>query len=432
MRPATGFVALLLAYAGIGTAHADPNPALTAAPAQAALLRQKGPHVTPRAAPVRSVVRKHRQPETGWLIRNGLHDFWFAHDPNPLGFSWEDSSEQLERLQSDRVNTPLGILDFGNEQVPPMVQPEALFTDPGGIKTYLHNKGVNILLDNTNEFAGVLSRPTPGYGYARGATNAGQVGFLTNMDWERLAGWTGFSTHTALIARYGTTATRLFGDKLSQSQEIAGSGGNVVVHLVYFYGEETLGHGRFDMVFGRLPLLLDFMASFSINCTFMNNAFCGNPNAIADNTTHSSWPAASWGDRIRIRPTKSIYLQFGAYLSQKGVYGNTQFRTGFKLNAADTSGVAVPIEIGWEPFIGRNRLPGHYKIGYIRDTADHLDNYFDGNDHAYALTSQPHRTNHGSWTAYIQADQMIYRPKHAPPDAGLTLFGSFAANSENT
>ena len=388
-----------------------------------------------RLQTVQSVLSKKSMPYAGgWRHLGTFEAFqsWLQNHSEVNESSAEDASEQLSRQESDRVNMPLGLLKFGKEQVPQAAVPEAVFINPWGVKSWLQEKGINILIDNTNEFGAALTSPTPGLGLKQGSSNTGQVGYLVNTDWERLAGLRGFSTHTAMVSRYGIPASPMFGDQLSHSQEIYGGGGNVVVHLVYFYGEETFGHGRFGIAGGRLPLLLDFMASFAVTCTFMNNAFCGNPNAIADNTTHSSWADASWGGRMRWRPTGHTYIQTGAYLSQKGIYGNVQFRTGFKFNGADINGVAVPVEFGWEPVLQHGTLPGHYKVGYIRDTADHNDNYYDGNGNAFAATGHTPRINHGSWSAYMQIDQMIWHHPHRRQDAGITLFGNFVANSERT
>lgn len=410
-------------------------PKSIASPAIAGEAAKQVPDSIVRIKESRSLFLKRPLPYSGvWQHLITLKDLrnWLQRHSEADFVSAEDASEQLPRVESDRVNMPLGLLNFGKEQVPPIMVPEAVLINPWGIKTWLQRKGISILVDNTNEFGAALTSPTPELGLKKGSSNTGQVGYLTNIDWEHLAGIGGFSTHTAMVSRYGIPASPMFGDQLSHSQEIYGGGGNVVLHLVYFYGEETLGHGRFDVAGGRIPLLLDFMANFAVTCTFMNNAFCGNPNAIADNTTHSSWADASWGGRMRWRPTDHIYFQIGAYLSQEGIYGNVQFRTGFKFNGADINGVAVPLEFGWEPILNQGSLPGHYKVGYILDTADHHDNYYDGDGGAFARSGKTPRINHGSWSAYMQVDQMIWHHPHHREDAGVIIFGNFVANSERT
>ncbi|MBB2190413.1 carbohydrate porin [Gluconacetobacter azotocaptans] len=330
---------------------------------------------------------------------------------------------------SIRVGTPLNQINFGETSVPPLPQPEALWPDPFGMNTWLRDRGVAFLLDNTNEFAGNIGTVTPGYGLRKGSSNAGQYGFENDTDWERLAGLTGFSTHAVFVGRYGIPASRMFGDNVAPSQEIYGAGGNVAVHFVYAYGEETLWHGRFDVAAGRIPFLNDF-SSNPLYCNFMNNAFCGNPKASSDNTAHSSYPDSVWAVRFRVRPSVSTYFQTGVYFSQEGIYGVQQYRTGFKLNGADINGEAIPIEFGWEPIFDHGTLPGHYKLGYARDTVDHQDVYFDGNENPWALTGLPRRRDHGANAAWALVDQMLYHFKGGAKDAGITFLGGFYYNDE--
>jgi len=330
---------------------------------------------------------------------------------------------------SVRVSTPLNAVNFGQSSVPPLPRPEAILQDPFGWNTWLRDRGVAFLLDNTNEFSANVGSVARGYGLRKGSSNAGQYAMENDIDWERLAGVRGFSTHAVVVGRYGIPASRMFGDNMLPSQEIYGAGGNVVVHLVYAYGEETLWHGRFDVAAGRIPFLNDF-SSNPLYCNFQNNAFCGNPKASSDNTAHSSYPDAVWSARFRFRPTTHTYIQTGVYFSQAGIYGNTQYRTGFKLNGADINGEAVPVEIGWEPVFGNGTLPGHYKLGYARDTVDHNDVYHDGNGNPYVLTGLAPRQDHGANAAWALVDQMLYHFNGGAPDAGVTFLGGFYYNSE--
>ncbi|WP_228391744.1 carbohydrate porin [Gluconobacter aidae] len=340
-------------------------------------------------------------------------------------------SENSE-LPSERVNTPLNQVYFGKEWVPPLPKPEALLTNPFGWNTWLRDRGIALTMDTTNEFSGALTSPTSGYGLKQGSSNAGQYSLENDIDWEKLANARGLSTHALVVGRYGIPGSRMFGDNLNPSSEIYGAGGNVVVHLVYAYAEETIAKGRVDLAGGRIPFLNDFSAN-PLYCTFQNNAFCGNPKASSDNITHSSYPDASWAFRVRARPTISTYIQTGVYFSQAGIYANTQYRTGFKFNGADIHGEAIPVEAGWEPLFGKDKLPGHYKVGYAIDNAPHKDNYYDVNGQPYVLTGNPARILNYSWSAWVLADQMILRHHvKGNADAGLILLGGMYANSPRT
>ncbi len=317
---------------------------------------------------------------------------------------------------SQAVSNPNGI--------PPLPTQEALFPDMFGLGPTLRNHGVAILLDNTNEFDGIISGPR------QGAANAGQYAFETDVNWETLAGLTGFSTHTVMVGRYGIPASRIFGDNINPSQEIYGAGGNVAVHLVYAYGEETLGGGRFDVAAGRIPYLNDFLAS-PLYCNFQNNAFCGNPKSSSDNISHSSYPDANWAIRARVRPIANFYLQTGIYFTESNIYKYPSFRSGFKFDSSYISGETFPIEIGYEPTFGPQHLPGHYKLGFTYDNNNHTDQLYDVNGVPFALSGLPARQRKGSTIAYALADQMLVR--NGPgADAGLVVFGGYVHNDPET
>lgn len=241
---------------------------------------------------------------------------------------------------------------------------EHLLGDWGGIRPWLANQGVTILLDDIIELSG-----NPSGGTRQGTTVAGQVGFEADVDWNKLAGVPGLSTHLVTVGRHGTPDSTLFGDHLNPSQEIYGSGGNVVVHLVYAYAEESLAGGRVDIAAGRMPVLNDFSAS-PLYCNFMNNSLCGNPKLLPSaDIGISSYPDSVWGGRIRVRPTPDTYVQTGAYEVNQGLYTDQYFRTGFKLDTSRDSGAEIPLEVAYEPVMGPDKMTGHYKLGFAYDTS---------------------------------------------------------------
>ena len=308
------------------------------------------------------------------------------------------------------VSTPLP----PGTSVPPIPSPEALLPGIFGLGPILRDHGVAVLLDDVDEFDGIISGPR------QGAANAGQYGLEVDIDWERLAGLIGFSTHVVTVGRYGIPASRIFGDETNPSQEIYGAGGNVVNHLVFAYGEETLAGGKLDIQAGRMPLLNDYLAS-PLYCNFQNNAFCGNPKESSDNYANSSYPDANWAFNVRVRPIDPFYLQTGIYFTQSNIYSVADnFRSGWTIDASYISGEAFPVEVGWEPAFGPDHLPGHYKVGFI----------YDNNSHRDQVTNAPGLTaldGKGSTTAYALADQMLMR--NGPGDTnGLISFAAYTHN----
>lgn len=303
-------------------------------------------------------------------------------------------------------------------------QVERLFGEWGGVQTRLVSHGINLQLDAITEFAGNVSG-----GVKKGASFANQVGLEVDVNWERLAGITGLSTHVIVVNRSGSSASKTFGDNLLPVQEIYGAGGNVAVHLVSAYAQETLFDRRLDLAVGRMNVENDF-ASSPLYCNFMNNALCGDPKALpGGDIGHSAYPDAVWAARLRGRPTPDTYVQTGVYEVNQGLYGYANFRSGFKLDASQDSGVYLPVELGWEPKFGADKLPGHYKLGFGYDTSSGYKDF--GNALATAsVLGYAARSRSGNTQVWVLADQMLVRNGPGDND-GLIALGGFIHNDPN-
>ena len=318
--------------------------------------------------------------------------------------------------QGTFASSKLSNAPAANFGAPPLPKPEALFPQ---VNEALAKYGAAVLVDNINEFDGAIT------GAHTGATNAGQYAIEWDQDWDVLAGLRGFQTHAIAVGRYGIPASRIFGDNIEPSQEIYGAGGNVAIHLVFAYAEETLAHGRFNVAAGRIPTLNDFAAS-PLYCNFQNNSICGNPKASSDNTVSSSYPDANWALRLRVRPISQVYVQWGIYFTESNIYDYAKgYRTGFHLDSSYINGEYFPVEIGWEPAFGADKLPGHYKVGFGYDNTNHPDNYYDINGAAYAQTGLAPRMRKGGSQAWLLVDQMLVRQGPAATDGIIGLAGFY-------
>jgi len=295
----------------------------------------------------------------------------------------------------------------------PAAPTEHLFGDPGGIRAKLARVGVNLTLDYIAEVAGNVTG-----GIKKASSYAGQVGFEADIDFEKMAGLRGLSFHTVLVNRQGTNVGTAFGDNLNQVQEIYGAGGNTVVHLVYAYLEQSFAKGRVDIAVGRMPLLNDFAAS-PLNCNFMNNSLCGNPKSLPGNDVGiSSYPDAAWGVRFRLRPTVGTYVQLGAYEVNQGIYTYPNFRSGFKFSSSQDTGAIFPVEVAYEPQVGADKLPGHYKLGFAYDTTTYPKFY-----NSVPAILNGVRGSGNKMEQWALADQMIVRNGPGSTDGIILLAG---------
>jgi porin len=298
---------------------------------------------------------------------------------------------------------------------------EHLFGDWGGLRTKLENAGIYLYFDALTEFAGNVSGGTK-----QGATFASQVAFEADIDWQRLAGISGLSSHMIIVNRSGVNDSTLFGDRLLPVQEIYGAGGNVAAHLVSTYIQEILFDGRLDLAAGRMNVENDF-ASSPLYCNFMNNVLCGDPKALPGGDIGlSAYPDGVWGGRVRVRPTSDSYVAVGVYEVSQGLYGN-DWCTGFEFDGAQDSGVYVPVEVGYEPRIGASQMPGHYKVGFGYDTSNTFT------DFSAALHPGVRAPRHtGNTQLWLLADQMLLRQGPGDQDGILVLGGYIHNNPPNS
>lgn len=301
---------------------------------------------------------------------------------------------------------------------------ERLFGDWDDPQSYLGSRGINIQISALTEFAGNVSG-----GVKQGATFSSQIGFNNDINWERLAGITGLSTHIIIVNRSGSSDSTLFGDNLLPVQEIYGSGGDVVVHLVSAYAQETLYDHRLDFSAGRMNVENDF-ASSPLYCNYMNNELCGDPKALpGGDIGHSAYPDAAWGTRVHVLPTPDTYITAGVYQVNQGTYSDANFRTGFKFDDSQTTGVYLPVEVAWVPKLGPDEMPGHYKIGFGYDTSSGYQDF----SNALATDGVPGYVAHsrtGNTQVWALFDQMLVRQGSGDQDGIIALAG-FVDNDPN-
>jgi porin len=238
-----------------------------------------------------------------------------------------------------------------------------------------------------------------------------------------LAGITGLSTHVIIVNRSGSNDSRLFGDNLLPVQEIYGSGGNAALHLVSAYAQQTLYGGKLNLSVGRMNVENDF-ASSPLYCNFMNNALCGDPKALpGGDIGHSAFLDAVWAAHIRARPIKEFFVETGVYEVNQGLYSNANFRSGFKFDGSQDSGVQ-PVEIAYEPLLGSAKLPGHYKVGFGYDTSSTFKAFSTALTAASGGSSGSPISRHtGNAQSWVLFDQMLLRQGPGDQDGVIALGG---------
>ena len=116
----------------------------------------------------------------------------------------------------------------------------------------------------------------------------------------------------------------------------------------------------------------------------------------------------------------TVYVMGGLFQVNPNFGGNS----GWNFFEHGTTGLSVPLEVGWTPSFGPNNLLGHYKVGFNEDTSTYPDLFVSTNGLPIAVSGLPGQPHDGRRMYYAFADQMLVRTGKGDTD-GLIAFGGF-------
>jgi porin len=310
-----------------------------------------------------------------------------------------------------------------------------LLGDLGGMRTTLHDMGIDIRANLINEFAGNTSG-----GLSQGGRNAGEFNFGADLNLGRMGLDPGGSIHITFTQRYGYSLSQQVIGNLVSVQEIYGTGQNFRLAELSF--EQALYDNHLNIVAGRVITENDFATSpllwdhASLYCVFQNNGICGTPVGVPVNSGYDAYPQSTWGARVRVSPVDTVFAQTGVYEVNPS-YAESQ--NGLKFSTSDATGVFIPFEIGWRPghtITGvpttDGALPGDYRIGLYYDTSNvtgPLKNLPGQN--LPVITGPVYYGRYGGW---LTAAQTVWRQPTGKPGGtrSLSLFGALNLGDPDT
>ncbi|MEE8659298.1 carbohydrate porin [Acetobacteraceae bacterium EV16G] len=319
--------------------------------------------------------------------------------------------------------------DFGTRQRADLAQPPVphrppqrtddhrhLFGDWGGARTWLLDRGVDIIPAYMMEAAGNTSG-----GVSQGSAFTGRFGIDFEIDWGKLGGIHGLKSHTLIMSKSGRdlSADRLGHDPYSAT-ELYGRIGTLV-KLQFAYLTEDLMKGHLQLAAGRMNQGFFFDTS-PVYCMFLSLSICPVPRVLpgANPAGFYTKSRTNWGGYVRYRPVSPVYVQIGAF----EVSSNHGGISGFDWSSHGTNGVNFPFEIGWQPGGGLGQRSSHIALGGYYDTAPVGNVYWDRNNQPRALTGGPGLTTRGHTAFWAQIDHMIKRNTRSNI-GGLIVFGNF-------
>jgi porin len=282
-------------------------------------------------------------------------------------------------------------------------QQDTLTGDWGGARTALKDKGIDVSLTYINEVFGVLSG-----GLDRRASYEGRLDLSVDTDLGKLMGLDGFTTHVTVFNIHGSehnVATNA--GSLADPSNIDAVRTTRLFTAWLQYGdpaynaENPAKSDRFSLRVGQLAADDEFLTSPTAG-GLINGTF-GWANITAANILSGgpAYPLATPGARIQVRPIPDLAIRAAVFSGDPAgdnCVGNPQV-CNFHGTTFSFDGGALFIaeaEYGINQAKAATGLPGVYKIGFWRTTADYPDVRFP-------------ISHEGNWGIYGVADQTVWQ-----------------------
>lgn len=288
-----------------------------------------------------------------------------------------------------------------NPQPLPPPPPRPAVTDPSpfsgltAIGQTLKNNGVYLQLGYTYDMNSLVIG-----GLKTGTLPSGELFVGTVLDLQTIMGIPEASFHITFDERSGFGLNSNVG---TQGPMEANVGPTRSIRLSEFYWEQGFDEDRIDIKMGRTNPTLDF-AFFDVSCQFVLDIMCSQPGTWYLTNGNPAYPAASWGGFINVAATPTVYVRTGIYDDDTNDGGPN----GFNWNLEHSTGMFIPMEVGYQTNFDNARYPAKYDVGGYWDNANY--------------TTPAGLAMRGRTAFYIQGEQTVWRPNPATQQS-VTLFG---------
>lgn len=297
------------------------------------------------------------------------------------------------------------------------------YGDPGGVRSFLLDKGISYSLTYIGESFGNVSG-----GSRRGGIYEGRLDFQFDADLDKLLGWQGASVHTNLYQIHGTGISRYFVNNFITVSAIEALPSSRVYELWF---EQRLFDNQLSIRFGQLASDTEFAVS-QTGTLFINSTF-GWPNIMAVIIPSGGpiYPLATPGVRAKYVPNKNLSLQVGVFNGdpagaaradndpdpQRRNRTGTNFRTNDPALVVAEAAYAYGLEAHDNIEPGTVTLGGWYHFGRFNSLRSDEERR-SLVDPASTGIGRFYRGNNG---IYAMIDQTVYREPDDPND-GASVF----------
>jgi porin len=269
----------------------------------------------------------------------------------------------------------------------------------------------------------------PAGGIDQGITASQYVTFGSDIDFERLVGWSGGAVHTLVIAESSTGLSKEYiGGGIDAQENFSPFD---FIRFLNFTLEQNISISddvKLNLQAGRMSVTPTFATS-QLTCLFMNHAFCGVLYGLPESTGAAPAPLATWGGRVKLNLTPKIYVQFGGFAIDGNIFSpGTEI---FDWGTGGVTGVDYLWEAGYESTFKNANYPGYYRFGFSYLDAPSNDVFLNSTGRPIVRFGGTPLTHHGDTAVYATAGQVVWRPDQVTRRY-LALFGSIYCNFEDS
>jgi porin len=295
-----------------------------------------------------------------------------------------------------------------------------------GLRTLLHNWGIDFNLDYFSEMAGNVSGGKDNFsGYPKGFGQSwaytDQALFGIDLNLEKMIGWEGGSFECYITKRSGDNLGQYTNPApLQLIQEVFGRG--QTWRITSFWFKQTFHNDLLELKLGLLNMSQEFGGFYAF--PFENLTFTAGTTGNVAGYSMFTWPVSQWGTDLQWNVTKSLSLRIGVFAFNNywiSSHNNNFLRLD---NPGGTSGAVLPFEIDWKPTLhicGKD-LPGLWVFTFWGNT-----NHEETSGAAKSVLAGAPGFNPGSkFTGDYGYSASIWQQVTAPdpnrPKTGLSVF----------
>ncbi len=290
------------------------------------------------------------------------------------------------------------------------------YGDPGGYRAFLAGRGITYSLTYIGETLGVAAG-----GQRRGAIYEGRLDAQLDVDFEKLAGFSGLAFHTNAYQIHGHGLSRYYLGNLFVTSGIEALSSTRLFEL---WLEQKFLEDKLAIRAGQLAADTEFLVSQYAGL-FVNSTF-GWPGITAANLPSGgpAYPLATPGIRLKVAPTPRFSAMLGVFNGDPAGPGpgdpQRNNGSGVEFRARDPTLVIGEAAFGYG---GKDTLSGQVKFGGWAHLGRFGSPRFDASGGALADPngSGIARRFRGDYGLYGVIDQLLYRVP-GTEDGGLGVF----------